>query len=294
MPRQSVVVGAAAALAVAGTVVGLATTRGSRAASVTAAPPSAAAATPRAPEPSRPVPGLNRPSPTATPPPSRRPAPSPPAAHAATTAATPRARTAPRAARSYPATLGRVPTSVAQAITVTASGYGATTARLEAWTRTGGGWSRAFGPWTANLGYTGLAHPGAKREGDGHTPSGVYGFSYLFGIEPDPGVHDTYRQVTGSYDVWDDDPSSPRYNEWVDTHSADAGRSPEPMDNPPSYLYGAVIGYNTARTPGLGSAIFLHVTKGGSTAGCVAIPEGDLVPLLRWMRPGTEISIGVG
>lgn len=291
MHHTAVAVGVAAVLAVGGTVGGLVATSDGPADSPPPVPV-LVAASPRAAAPSRPAPGLSpvTPAPTATPTPAAPP-PHPATVVRRTTAAAPATHAA---APAYPATLARVPASAAQAVTVTASGYGARTARLEAWTHAATGWVRTFGPWTANLGYTGLARPGAKHEGDGHTPSGVYGFSYLFGIEPNPGVHYSYRQVTGSYDVWDDDPASPRYNEWVDTRTADAGASPEPMDNAPSYRYGAVIGYNTARTPGLGSAIFLHVTKGGSTAGCVAIPEGDLVPLLRWLQPGTRISIGTG
>jgi hypothetical protein len=50
-----------------------------------------------------------------------------------------------------------------------------------------------------------------------------------------------------AYDVWDDDPSSPLYNEWVDDRYADPGADPEPMDVS-AYDFGAVIGYNTART----------------------------------------------
>ena len=57
------------------------------------------------------------------------------------------------------------------------------------------------------------------------------------------------------------------------------------MYNTPSYFYGAVIGYNDARTPGLGSAIFLHVSHGSSTAGCVALPTDQLLSLLRWLDP---------
>lgn len=289
--RIALAAAAGVALAAGGTAAGLVATGGTSTASVTVAPVTTPAS-PRDPAGSRPAPGL-RTFPT-TPPatPTSAAPPALPAAAATPTRAAPPVTHAP--APAYPATLARAPSSASQAVTVTASGYGATTAVLAAWTRSEGGWTRAFGPWTANLGYTGLARPGAKHEGDGHTPSGVYGFSYMFGIEPNPGVAYSYRQVTGAYDVWDDDPSSPLYNEWVDTRQANAGASPEPMDNAPSYLYGAVIGYNTARTPGLGSAIFLHVTKGGSTAGCVAIPEGDLVPLLRWLRPGAVISLGVG
>ena len=62
----------------------------------------------------------------------------------------------------------------------------------------------------------------------------------------------------------------------------------------PSYNYGAVIAYNTARTPGLGSAIFLHVSHGSSTAGCVALPTDQLLALLRWLDPGRAPVIAIG
>ena len=83
-------------------------------------------------------------------------------------------------------------------------------------------------------------------------------------------MHFPYRRVH-PYDVWDDDPSSPLYNAWVDDRYADPGTDPEPM-GVSAYDYGAVIGYNRARTPGLGSAIFLHINIGMPTAGCVTLP----------------------
>jgi len=46
-----------------------------------------------------------------------------------------------------------------------------------------------------------------------------------------------------------------------------------------------VIRYNTARVPGLGSAIFLHVGTGSATAGCVSLPRRELLAILRWLRP---------
>ncbi len=244
------------------------------------------------------VPTTPRPSPTPTPrrvvAPVRRATPAPVVRR---TVRRPRPTAAPRVvpapAPAYPARLSRVGAGASQVITVTAARYGARVATLAAWARSGSGWTRVFGPWTANLGYEGLAPPGAKREGDGRTPSGVYGFSYDFGVQGDPGVRLPWRAVTGPYDVWDDDPASPSYNLWVDTRTGAAGAKPEPMDNTPSYDEGAVIAYNAARTPGLGSAIFLHVTTGGTTAGCVAIPQGELTEVLRWMRPGALISLGL-
>ena len=183
-----------------------------------------------------------------------------------------------------------------QAIVVTATRYGATTARLTAYERGPEGWRAVYGPWPANVGTRGLAPPGEKREGDGRTPSGVYGFDFFFGVEADPGVTFPYRRVTGRSIVWDDDPSSALYNTWVDLDRQQAGAEPEPMYSVPAYNHGAVIAYNAARTPGLGSAIFLHVSTGGPTAGCVSLPAGQLVEVLRWLDPSREprIVLGVG
>jgi L,D-peptidoglycan transpeptidase YkuD (ErfK/YbiS/YcfS/YnhG family) len=181
-----------------------------------------------------------------------------------------------------------------QLITVTAASYGATQAELTAYRRIDGRWRRVFGPWTAWIGRNGMAPPGAKREGDGRTPSGTFGFQFFFGVDPNPGVRFPYRRVN-AYDVWDDDPASSLYNEWVDERYGNPGADPEPMDVS-AYDYGAVIAYNTARTPGLGSAIFLHINIGTPTAGCVTLPVGELLGILRWLNPAASprIEMGVG
>jgi L,D-peptidoglycan transpeptidase YkuD (ErfK/YbiS/YcfS/YnhG family) len=184
--------------------------------------------------------------------------------------------------------------SAQQVITVATGGYGTSYATLTGFERDGSGWRQVFGPWSAYVGRNGVAPYGEKREGDGRTPSGVYGFDFMFGISADPGTQFPYRRITGTNIVWDDDSSSANYNRWVDTDTGDAGVSPEPMYNAPSYNYGAVIAYNTARTPGMGSAIFLHVSHGSSTAGCVALPTDQLLALLRWLDPARSPVIAIG
>ena len=183
--------------------------------------------------------------------------------------------------------------SAGQVIAVAASGYGTNVATLTAYERRGSGWTQVFGPWLANVGRNGVAPPGAKREGDGRTPSGAFGFDFMFGVNPNPGVKFPFRAITGTNIVWDDDPASPNYNEWIDTKTALAGASPEPM-YVSAYRSGAVIAYNDARTPGVGSAIFLHVSTGGSTAGCVALPSSELLPVLRWLDPSRRPRIVIG
>jgi L,D-peptidoglycan transpeptidase YkuD (ErfK/YbiS/YcfS/YnhG family) len=211
----------------------------------------------------------------------------------ATPAPAPVSRTAVTGRASAAEGLAARPT-VRQLITVTAASYGDTYAVLNAYRRTGHGWQRALGPWTARLGRNGFAPPAGKREGDGRTPSGSFSILFFFGAGPNPGFRFRYRQIR-PYDFWDDDPASPRYNEWVDSRHASPGRNPEPMDVS-AYDDGMVIGYNTARTPGLGSAIFLHLNIGIATSGCVTLPPGELLPLLRWLDPARSprIRMGVG
>ena len=146
-------------------------------------------------------------------------------------------------------------------ITVAASGYGTNLATLTAYERGANGWTQVFGPWFAYIGRNGVAPAGAKREGDGRTPSGVFGFDFMFGVDADPGVHFPFRRITGTNIVWDDDPASANYNEWIDRNTASAGTNPEPMDTTPSYLYGVVIAYNDARTPGLGSDLLARLAR---------------------------------
>jgi L,D-peptidoglycan transpeptidase YkuD (ErfK/YbiS/YcfS/YnhG family) len=179
-----------------------------------------------------------------------------------------------------------------QLITVTAPAYGATYATLRVYRLSGTRWVRVFGPWTARVGYNGVARPGRKREGDGTTPSGTYGLSFFFGVRQDLGFAFPFRHAY-VYDYWDDDPASPRYNEWVDARSHNPGASPEPMHQVPAYDYAAVIAYNTARVPGRGSAIFLHAGTGTATAGCVSLPRAELIRVLRWLRPAGNPRISI-
>jgi len=185
--------------------------------------------------------------------------------------------------------------SATQVIAVSASGYGQTLATLTAYQLDTTGWHQVFGPWQANVGYAGFAPPGQKREGDGRTPSGSFGFDFFFGVSDNPGVQFPFRAVTGRNIVWDDDPSSPLYNQWLDTSVSNAGTAPEPMDQVPAYDYGAVIAYNMDPTvPGVGSAIFLHVSTGAATTGCVSLPTAELLAVLRWLSPAAQPRIIMG
>jgi L,D-peptidoglycan transpeptidase YkuD (ErfK/YbiS/YcfS/YnhG family) len=178
-----------------------------------------------------------------------------------------------------------------QRIEVTAPTPGATTATLTV-VECG---KRVLGPWRARIGRSGLsAH---HREGDGTTPAGSYGIGrVVYGLDPDPGLHLRFHRLVCG-DWWDEDPRSRSYNSFrhvaCGTRPPFAGTSEPLWRITPAYRLFALIRYNTAPVvPGRGSAIFLHVDTGHATNGCVSLPRGELVVLLRRLRPGATIEIG--
>jgi L,D-peptidoglycan transpeptidase YkuD (ErfK/YbiS/YcfS/YnhG family) len=190
-----------------------------------------------------------------------------------------------------------VPAGSTQLVTVTAAGYGTTVASLELWERRGGCWRRVAGPWDAWLGSAGLsAH---KREGDGATPAGTYRLGgTAYGIAADPGVRGTYHRLVCG-DWWDEDVRSTTYNTF--RHVACGARPRFGGDSEalwrisPQYRYFAVVQYNARPVvAGRGSAIFLHVSAGHPTAGCVSIPEARLVRVLRWLAPESHPVVHLG
>lgn len=180
--------------------------------------------------------------------------------------------------------LDAVPADAGQAVVVRPRARGAVAAEATAYERAGAGWSRAFGPLPAVVGRNGVVAAADKREGDGHTPGGVFRIGTAFGYAETlaTGLH--YRRATAA-DHWVDDPASPDYNRWV--VGKPAGSAERMRRDDDAYALGAVIEHNTDPVvPGRGSAIFLHVWggPGQATAGCVALAAGDVARLLGWLR----------
>lgn len=187
--------------------------------------------------------------------------------------------------------------SANQLVTVEASSYRTTYATLRRWTRSGECFAPVGRAWTARLGVNGLKD--RRREGDGTTPTGVYGIGpVMYGSAPNPGVKYRYRKVVCG-DWWVEDPRSPAYNTF---QHVPCGRRPPFRTNPPgmwqdpvAYRHLAVIQFNMRPVvPGRGSAIFLHVSKGRPTVGCISLPASQLIATLRWLQPGTRPLIAIG
>jgi len=180
-------------------------------------------------------------------------------------------------------------------ITVVSSSWESSTASLTLWARRGdGSWAQAGGPWEAGVGGAGWAYePG---EATRRSPIGSFGFGDGFGLEADPGYAGGWFGI-GDTDYWVEDPASPDYNTHqqgpVDPAQAPWGHFEHLVDYPVAYRYVALIDFNVPPRSGIGSGIFLHVSTGGSTAGCVSLPEDELLTTLRWIDPGsTRIVMG--
>ncbi|NYG06669.1 L,D-peptidoglycan transpeptidase YkuD (ErfK/YbiS/YcfS/YnhG family) [Phycicoccus badiiscoriae] len=171
-------------------------------------------------------------------------------------------------------------------MTVRSSGSSAT---VRACRRTSAGYVLDLGPYYGHVGLNGVSW--SKREGDLRTPAGTFPLRGGFGVRANPGLPQGWFRVDSS-DVWVDDSRSSLYN----THQRKPvnGRwtSAENLLKTPAYDYAQVIGYNEARTPGRGSAIFFHVDTGRGTAGCVSLPTSALLAVMRWERTGAVMSIG--
>ena len=134
------------------------------------------------------------------------------------------------------------------------------------------------------LGRGGVAAAGAKREGDGATPAGLWPMRRLF-YRPDR----IAKPVTGlpttaltPSDGWCDAPQDPAYNTPVQLPYPASAEHLWREDE--VYDLIVVLGYNDAPVvAGKGSAIFLHVARPdySPTEGCVALQRADLLDCLR-------------
>lgn len=124
-----------------------------------------------------------------------------------------------------------------------------------------------------------------------YTPKGLFSLGTGFGICDDPGTGLDYFKVTGE-SYWVDDENSAYYNQYVEgTDNKDWNSAEHLIEYEGYYDYCVFIEYNTDPVvPGKGSAFFLHVGN-SPTAGCVAIPEDDMVSTLRWLHKAKNPQI---
>ena len=180
----------------------------------------------------------------------------------------------------------------AQWIVVGVPAANATSGTLTAFQRDGQQWKAVLGPTPAKVGALGV---GAPADGVHRTPVGTFTFDQAFGRQPNPGTRMPYFQATDQ-DWWDEDARSTTYNTHVRGPGSPSSIAENLYDSGPVYDYAVNIAVNPQRIPGRLSGIFLHVTDGSPTWGCVAIGRDEMRTVLNWLDPSTspQITIGVG
>ena len=197
-----------------------------------------------------------------------------------------------------------------QMIVVTTPDWNTVDGRLQRYERAeaGGLWKPVGGPVAIVVGNkgmgwgTGLAAtdgPGVrgaqdpvKHEGDGKSPAGVFRFGTAFGdAERAPGGWRlSYIRLTPTVECVDD-VRSVSYNKIVDraTVTPDWNSSEHMLSVGEAYRWGAVIENNANPiVPSAGSCVFMHIWggRGHGTAGCTAMAQDQLEPILAWLDPG--------
>ena len=187
---------------------------------------------------------------------------------------------------------GAEPPAPRQLIVVSAPTADSPVATLTAYQRDGAQWREVLGPVRADLGELGV---GAPQDDVFRTPAGTFPLGQAFGREPNPGTRMPYFQATDE-DWWDEDVDSPTYNTHVHAAEIDSDDAENLYDSGGIYDYAVLIDHNPERIPGRSAGIFLHVSDGEPTWGCVAIARDQMRSVLEWLDPAAqpEITIGVG
>lgn len=174
-----------------------------------------------------------------------------------------------------------------QAITVV--GNGGSYATLTLHIKRNGVWSEMLSC-SARVGKNSITS--SKYEGDGKTPTGIYSFGQAFGVAGNPGTSRSWLQVNNNH-YWVDDSNSPYYNKLVDASQTGIQWSSAEhlIGYPTAYKYAIAVNYNTACTPGAGSAIFLHCSTSGSTAGCISVSQSNMIRILQSLQGDALIGI---
>lgn len=191
-----------------------------------------------------------------------------------------------------------------QLITVSDPSNSSTSGKLTAWDKTGGCWvphsfpGQPAQPYRAETGYSGIKPYAIRVSGDGSTPQGFFGFERtMYGVSgSSPNGRYGYQHLVCG-DWWDEQPGSPTY----DTFQAYPCGVTPPFGGDSEHLWTETVAYQHFAVLGLphppeaASGIFLHdYTNSGVTAGCIALPPGELDAVLGWMNPADNPGIAIG
>ena len=132
-----------------------------------------------------------------------------------------------------------------------------------------------------------------KIEGDKCTPIGLFDLGFLY-YRPDrvPRPQTLLKtKIIKKNTAWCDDPSSKFYNKEVKISKFINNEKLYRKDS--IYDLVLVIKYNYKKVvSGLGSAIFIHLTKNyKATAGCIALKKKDFLILLKLLNKKSKLKV---
>lgn len=147
---------------------------------------------------------------------------------------------------------------------------GEATGFLDFYTLTEGEWVPVLEKKPVRLGRSGLIIGEEKREGDGHTPSGIFPIQRIVGKQKRQIRNLEYIEIRKN-SHWSDSPSSKNYNQLI-KHREKGAVS---LWDSEIYELFVVIEHNTKpAVPGFGSMIFLHPwNEDKPTSGCVGVSK---------------------
>ena len=152
------------------------------------------------------------------------------------------------------------------------------TGQLSLFTVKNGNWETEIADLPVKIGRTGLVASKEKREGDGHTPMGMYPIQRIFGREQLKLNQIAYTKLKPSHH-WVHSQSSDKYNQFLPKK----GNGAVKLLDQRIYDLFLVVEYNTnPAVPGLGSMIFLHGwEENKATSGCIGLRKDDLLKLVQ-------------
>jgi len=205
--------------------------------------------------------------------------------------------------------------SAEQVIIVTSTDYRSTRARLSAFEKSAdGSWVAVAKNIPAFVGARGIVPGTNRRQGTNTTPAGTYAITSAFGRKLNPGTTLPYVRLDDN-DAWTYNPRVPStYNVFQSAPVSwkSYGRYVERLQRMGrQYNYVAVLDYNlpdgtvTTDARGIrhtsdpaniraGGGIFLHVSKGEPTAGCISINESTMRQVMDWLDPAKKPVIVIG
>lgn len=201
-----------------------------------------------------------------------------------------------------------------QVVLVTAGSTSSTSGTLRSFARQGSEWVLVQKPTPVFLGRSGLIPAQSRKQSSGTTPMGTFNLTSAFGRSANPGTKLPYVRVDRN-DAWTFNPKVPStYNVFQNATRSwkSYGKYVEHLwALGPQYDYVVVTDFNkplgvvytdskgvnrtsSSADTKRGGGIFLHVSKGIPTAGCVSMAKNVMRSLLNWLDPKSKPIVIIG